>query len=247
MKACPVCHARTFDDAEVCYGCMHRYEDVGVCSKVAVGNVVWEPDEGVPAVGSVPLPTVSPAPVVRATQAVSSPQASGLQGALSMRSVQSAPIPVGRHALILKDVDNHDSLHQEADRLQGAYPSVLAQGDDVRRGRHVSSAGAEQEESRLVDCISFDGAGWAVRVEFAGREECDAWPSMPKGARSPNVSAGALPSSSTESLAGSLPLTIHICPTFDADHKARRLPSERGATSVSCCTEKDYAKQVVGP
>ena len=25
MKVCPVCHARAFDDAEVCYGCMHRF------------------------------------------------------------------------------------------------------------------------------------------------------------------------------------------------------------------------------
>lgn len=25
MKECPVCHAKAFDDAEVCYGCLHRY------------------------------------------------------------------------------------------------------------------------------------------------------------------------------------------------------------------------------
>lgn len=25
MKTCPVCHASTFDDAKVCYGCMHRF------------------------------------------------------------------------------------------------------------------------------------------------------------------------------------------------------------------------------
>ncbi|MBQ9000584.1 MAG: hypothetical protein IJ087_01870 [Eggerthellaceae bacterium] len=27
MKTCPVCHATTFDDAEICYGCMHRYTE----------------------------------------------------------------------------------------------------------------------------------------------------------------------------------------------------------------------------
>lgn len=26
MKTCPTCGARAFDDAEVCYGCLHRYE-----------------------------------------------------------------------------------------------------------------------------------------------------------------------------------------------------------------------------
>ena len=25
MRVCPVCHARAFDDAEVCYGCLHRF------------------------------------------------------------------------------------------------------------------------------------------------------------------------------------------------------------------------------
>ena len=27
MKTCPVCQARTFDDADVCYGCLYRFED----------------------------------------------------------------------------------------------------------------------------------------------------------------------------------------------------------------------------
>lgn len=26
MKRCPVCAATTFDDAEVCYGCLYRFE-----------------------------------------------------------------------------------------------------------------------------------------------------------------------------------------------------------------------------
>ena len=27
MKVCPVCEAKAFDDAEVCYGCLHRFSD----------------------------------------------------------------------------------------------------------------------------------------------------------------------------------------------------------------------------
>jgi hypothetical protein len=27
MKTCPVCKARCFDDMEICYGCMHRFEE----------------------------------------------------------------------------------------------------------------------------------------------------------------------------------------------------------------------------
>lgn len=26
MKICPICHARCFDDMDVCYGCMHHFE-----------------------------------------------------------------------------------------------------------------------------------------------------------------------------------------------------------------------------
>lgn len=27
MKTCPVCNAVAFDDASICYGCMHRFAD----------------------------------------------------------------------------------------------------------------------------------------------------------------------------------------------------------------------------
>ena len=27
MKTCPVCQAKAFDDATICYGCLHRFED----------------------------------------------------------------------------------------------------------------------------------------------------------------------------------------------------------------------------
>ena len=27
MKTCPICKARCFDDMEICYGCMHRFEE----------------------------------------------------------------------------------------------------------------------------------------------------------------------------------------------------------------------------
>lgn len=27
MKTCPVCHARAFDDAQMCFGCLHRFDE----------------------------------------------------------------------------------------------------------------------------------------------------------------------------------------------------------------------------
>lgn len=35
MKTCPVCKARCFDDMEICYGCMYRFEDVVSAKKRA--------------------------------------------------------------------------------------------------------------------------------------------------------------------------------------------------------------------
>ena len=29
MKTCPICHATAFDDMAVCYGCLHRFDQVG--------------------------------------------------------------------------------------------------------------------------------------------------------------------------------------------------------------------------
>lgn len=27
MKVCPICKARTFEDMEICYNCLHKFED----------------------------------------------------------------------------------------------------------------------------------------------------------------------------------------------------------------------------
>ena len=42
MKTCPICGARAFDDAEVCFGCLHRYgeEPAEPRPKVAAPGVV---------------------------------------------------------------------------------------------------------------------------------------------------------------------------------------------------------------
>ena len=42
MKTCPVCRARTFEDAEVCYGCLHRFEGGGRVA-AAPEDAAWEP------------------------------------------------------------------------------------------------------------------------------------------------------------------------------------------------------------
>ncbi len=38
MKSCPVCKARCFDDMEICYGCMHRFEQEEGNGDVPIGK-----------------------------------------------------------------------------------------------------------------------------------------------------------------------------------------------------------------
>lgn len=42
MKQCPVCAAMTFDDMEVCYGCLHRFGEEG--AKESVSRALDEAD-----------------------------------------------------------------------------------------------------------------------------------------------------------------------------------------------------------
>lgn len=40
MKTCPICKARCFDDMEICYGCMHRFEEGPEARNMPLEDVV---------------------------------------------------------------------------------------------------------------------------------------------------------------------------------------------------------------
>ena len=46
MKTCPTCGARAFDDAEVCFGCLHRYGEEPVRPNVAMPTMPSSPGTG---------------------------------------------------------------------------------------------------------------------------------------------------------------------------------------------------------
>lgn len=35
MKVCPICNARAFDDAVMCYGCLHRFDEEEPIEEIA--------------------------------------------------------------------------------------------------------------------------------------------------------------------------------------------------------------------
>ena len=48
MKKCPVCNARTFEDMETCFGCMHRFKDEKDNPSVEEGSMPLEQGFAVP-------------------------------------------------------------------------------------------------------------------------------------------------------------------------------------------------------
>lgn len=48
MRVCPVCHARAFDDAEICYGCMYRFSGKEAAAPPMPGDARKGGDAGLP-------------------------------------------------------------------------------------------------------------------------------------------------------------------------------------------------------
>ncbi len=60
MKTCPVCSATTFDDMEVCYGCLHRFGSEEPATEVAqVAPAAGEALQPALAVGEATLPELA--------------------------------------------------------------------------------------------------------------------------------------------------------------------------------------------
>ena len=48
MKTCPICQAVAFDDARICFGCMHRYDDPDDCDASQESPTSLETEGGTP-------------------------------------------------------------------------------------------------------------------------------------------------------------------------------------------------------
>ena len=162
MKTCPVCKARTFDDAEVCYGCMHRFGSTPTEVLADAGG--WEPEEGVSlgrlAAHETKPQMESPAEEERvaghaALVEAPVPDKEGTSGEHDVRSE-------GRHAAerarclsggISAQESRRELTHREAQPVEGTLRRST-RADPVRRARR--------------DSVPFDGAGWIVRFELPG-------------------------------------------------------------------------------
>lgn len=90
MRVCPVCHARAFDDAEVCYGCMHRFSGKEPAAASMSGNAHKEG-----AVGPLPQETQmraqAPSPGANAAPWADARRAASVKGRSAEQPQQPLP------------------------------------------------------------------------------------------------------------------------------------------------------------
>lgn len=124
MRVCPVCHARAFDDAEVCYGCMHRFSGKEPAAAPMPGNA----HKG-EAVGS----------LSKETQMRAQAPSSGANAA-SWADARQAASAKGRSAEQLQRPLSDDGVSGIEQRLDG---EPCGSAPVVARNVNVSAGGAD--------------------------------------------------------------------------------------------------------
>lgn len=193
MKACPICRAMTFDDAEVCYGCMHRFAEKAGYGGVFEEGTNWEPDEGVRPLarplqekGSAPIPesgvtpSVSRVPTRRemADAAFRPAQTAASTGGSDYGSALSAKEPERRDIEFESLLAGHtgqrvnNSSPDAAPSLSGAQPQQTPPTREVvaEPSRNPGVLREKVNPKSTSSAAPFDYAGWIVRFDFPGCE-----------------------------------------------------------------------------
>ena len=124
MRVCPVCHARGLDDAEVCYGCMHRFSGKEPAAAPMPGNA----HKG-EAVGS----------LSKETQMRAQAPSSGANAA-SWADARQAALMKGRSAEQLQRPLSDDGVSGIGQRLDG---EPCGSAPVIARNVNVSAGGAD--------------------------------------------------------------------------------------------------------
>ena len=148
MRVCPVCHARAFDDAEVCYGCMHRFSGKEPAAAPMPGNA----HKG-EVVGSLSQETQmraqTPSSGANAASWTDARQAASVKGRLAEQLQQ--PLPD----------DGVSGIEQRLDGEPRGSAPVIARNVSV-------SAGGADTVVRIALVVAAD-ANWASEADAARR------------------------------------------------------------------------------
>ena len=241
MKTCPVCRARAFEDAEVCYGCLHRFDGDGRDSAVAE-ETAWEPADAVQRAASAP-------PSAQAQLQVPSNVQMQSRVPVSARAQSHVPaVPRTRPAMpsgaapaagdpSAADVvpfagDSACSAGEPPARLPSASRPSAA-GSACGTGGPLVPGDAKRSEGAALHARPafglpaqpFDRAGWIVRFELPGGVAHAS--AAPGEGALPAETCGTLPLGG-EAGSGPLSLVVSICPLLEGEGAAA-VPAPRDA------------------
>lgn len=158
MKTCPVCGAHAFDDAAICFGCLHQFEEwINEASSL----------EGEPA--SVRPPSTTTVKTTRMSivaQGEASPAPAARQAAVSVADCPASPDDAAAGAAC----DQDEAIAEPVEEPQDDVVPVEVYGDES-----PDAAFAPQEPPVLMpsDSLSVslpswdeDGSGWTLRFEW---------------------------------------------------------------------------------
>lgn len=140
MKTCPTCGAGAFDDAEVCFGCLHRYGEESVRSQ---------------AVAPVPAPTRMPVgagcPATRPEAASSTPP----------RMSPAAPPLDGAGWVVRFELPGYAPVMEPVEREGGFVVRFQPEmtREPVERRRERIQRGTHAREAPTEGCMSVGAAG----------------------------------------------------------------------------------------
>ena len=161
MKECPVCKAGSFDDAEVCYGCLHRFEPgEGVVAAIAGGPTGDGP--GLAAARAVR--SARPAQIVQAVH-----QGEQLSAGQGRSAVSASPRSSQQSAMHPPMAASHDAQSQStASQVMEVPALAVAQpyaAQRVASGHRVELGSAEGSAAQTVS-VPAKGADIVVRIEL---------------------------------------------------------------------------------
>lgn len=221
MKTCPVCRARAFEDAEVCYGCLHRFDGDGRDSAVAE-ETAWEPADAVQRAASAP-------PSARAQSHV--PAVPRTRPAMPSGAAPAAGDPSAADVVPFAG-DSACSAGEPPARLPSASRPSAA-GSACGTGGPLVPGDAKRSEGAALHARPafglpaqpFDRAGWIVRFELPGGVAHAS--AAPGEGALPAEACGTLPLGG-EAGSGPLSLVVSICPLLEGEGAAA-VPAPRDA------------------
>ena len=155
MKACPICAAKAFDDAEVCYGCLYRFE-----RSSGVLRVPDVPDASANRRVHVPIASATDFGEPLCSEAPASSCPSTSVPFSSLRASQPVGVSRGTSALASARPATCLTSADQAAEAPSASVSVQSTGDDV----HVEPSGMQ---------------GWTVTFELPGVDVVGQDPPVP--------------------------------------------------------------------